>query len=200
MSERRTYAGQCHCGAVKFEMTSDLAGLGDCNCSMCSRLGWVMQTVPESDFRLLEGADKLSTYRFGSRMYAHQFCTTCGIESFARGDDGSDVVAEPVVLATSQPTDLHADVELPGPEPHQFLGLARLARGRHHADRREVEGGCDGHPGAGQLGRDDIHPRSRDHRRLESVLETLASMRQHPVTGGARLDEGVLDVGGEFRG
>lgn len=88
MSERKTYAGQCHCGAVRFEMTSDMSGLGDCNCSMCSRLGWVMQTVPESDFRLLEGADRLSTYRFGSRMYAHQFCTTCGIESFARGDDG----------------------------------------------------------------------------------------------------------------
>ena len=88
MRERQTYAGQCHCGAVKFEMTSDMGGLGDCNCSMCSRLGWVMQTVPETDFRLLEGADRLSTYRFGSRMYAHQFCTTCGIESFARGDDG----------------------------------------------------------------------------------------------------------------
>ena len=88
MSERRTYAGQCHCGAVTFEMTSDLGSLGDCNCSMCSRLGWVMQTVPEADFRLLGGADKLTTYRFGSKMFAHLFCRICGIESFARGDDG----------------------------------------------------------------------------------------------------------------
>ena len=87
MPERHTYSGSCHCGAVTFEMTSDMSGLGDCNCSMCARLGWVMQTVPETDFRLLSGADTLSTYRFASRMYAHQFCSVCGIESFARGED-----------------------------------------------------------------------------------------------------------------
>jgi hypothetical protein len=88
MGERKTYSGQCHCGAVKFDVTTDLGSLGVCNCSMCSRLGWVMQTVPEADFHLREGADQLGTYRFNTRLYAHQFCKVCGIESFARGEDG----------------------------------------------------------------------------------------------------------------
>jgi len=88
MGERRTYHGQCHCGAVRFEVDTDLTGLGDCNCSMCSRLGWVMQSVPASDFRLLAGEERLKTYRFNTRTIAHQFCTECGIESFASGADG----------------------------------------------------------------------------------------------------------------
>ena len=88
MGERRTYAGQCQCGAVRFEVDTDLAGLGDCNCSMCSRLGWIMQSVPEADFRLLSGKEQLRTYRFNTRTIAHQFCTECGIESFASGADG----------------------------------------------------------------------------------------------------------------
>ena len=89
MTERKTYPGRCHCGAITFEMTSDFGSLGVCNCSMCSRLGWVMQTVPEADFKLLGGGDRLSTYRFNTKLFAHQFCSVCGIESFARGE-GSD--------------------------------------------------------------------------------------------------------------
>ncbi len=88
MPERKTYSGQCHCGAVKFEVSTDLGALGDCNCSICSRLGWIMQTVPAADFRLLAGGDRLTTYRFNTHMFTHLFCATCGIESFARGDDG----------------------------------------------------------------------------------------------------------------
>lgn len=94
MSERQTYAGQCHCGAVKFEMTSDLGALGDCNCSRCRRLGWVMQSVPATDFTLLSGEDKLQLYRFNTHHIDHLFCTDCGIESFSRGKDakGDEVV------------------------------------------------------------------------------------------------------------
>lgn len=88
MPDVRTYQGQCHCGAVRFEVDTDLAGLGDCNCSMCGRLGWVMQSVPAAGFRLLAGADRLKTYRFNTMAIAHQFCTECGIESFASGTDG----------------------------------------------------------------------------------------------------------------
>lgn len=88
MGDRQTYAGSCHCGAVRFEVETDLSGLGDCNCSMCSRLGWVMQSVPEADFRLLSGADRLTTYRFNTEAIAHEFCAICGIESFARGANG----------------------------------------------------------------------------------------------------------------
>src|SRR5690606_32718909 len=81
MPDRRTYAGQCHCGAVKFEVTTDLGALMDCNCSRCSRLGWVMQPVPASDFTLLQGEDKLKLYQFNTHAIRHLFCTECGIQS-----------------------------------------------------------------------------------------------------------------------
>ena len=83
-----TYHGQCHCGAIRFSATTDLSGLGDCNCSRCRRLGWLMQTVPEADFVLERGADNLKEYRFNTQTISHLFCTTCGIEPFARGSDG----------------------------------------------------------------------------------------------------------------
>lgn len=88
MPETKTYRGQCHCGAVQFQVTTDLSGTGACNCSRCRRLGWVMQSVPASDFVLESGEANLSVYHFSSETIDHLFCRTCGIESFARGADG----------------------------------------------------------------------------------------------------------------
>jgi hypothetical protein len=88
MAEKHLYSGQCHCGAVRYSVNTDLTGLGDCNCSRCRRLGWVMQSVPEADFTLEAGGENLTTYRFNTEAIDHLFCKTCGIESFARGSDG----------------------------------------------------------------------------------------------------------------
>ena len=33
----RTYHGSCHCGAVTFEVDTDLADLDECNCSICAK-------------------------------------------------------------------------------------------------------------------------------------------------------------------
>lgn len=88
MPQSSPYQGQCHCGAVRYEVKTDLAAMGDCNCSRCRRLGWVMQAVPAADFTLISGEDNLTLYQFNTRGIDHLFCKTCGIESFARGDDG----------------------------------------------------------------------------------------------------------------
>ncbi|WIY54565.1 GFA family protein [Devosia sp. YIM 151766] len=82
------FHGGCHCGAVRFTAHTDLSGLGDCNCSRCRRLGWVMQSMPASQFTLQSGEDNLTLYRFNTEKIDHLFCKTCGIESFARGGDG----------------------------------------------------------------------------------------------------------------
>ena len=37
-----------------------------------------MTSTPEQ-FELLDGADKLSTYRFNTRTAEHHFCSNCGI-------------------------------------------------------------------------------------------------------------------------
>ena len=111
MAEKHDHQGQCHCGAVRFSARTDFAGMGDCNCSRCRRLGWVMQSLPEADFTLIAGEDQLTTYRFNTEMIDHLFCKTCGIESFARGamPDGTPMVAinvncldgvDPLALAT----------------------------------------------------------------------------------------------------
>jgi hypothetical protein len=87
MPEMSLHHGQCHCGAVRFTARTDLSAMGDCNCSRCRRLGWVMQSVPEADFTLLSGENDLTLYRFNTEMIDHLFCKTCGIEAFARGSD-----------------------------------------------------------------------------------------------------------------
>jgi hypothetical protein len=86
-TEAETVHGGCHCGAVRFEAVTALDSLGDCNCSRCARLGWVMQSVPDRDFTLLSGTETLTPYRFNTERIEHLFCPVCGIESFARGTD-----------------------------------------------------------------------------------------------------------------
>lgn len=88
MPETKTYHGQCHCGAVRYEATTDMSSLATCNCSRCRRLGWVMQSLPADRFKLLSGESELSVFHFNTETIDHLFCTTCGIESFARGTDG----------------------------------------------------------------------------------------------------------------
>ncbi len=81
----QTYAGGCHCGAVRYEATADLDRTMACNCSRCSKLGWIMTFTPADNFKLIQGEDRLTDYQFHKNVIHHLFCSTCGIESFARG-------------------------------------------------------------------------------------------------------------------
>ena len=80
----RTYRGSCHCGAVVFEIDSDFPELTTCDCSICRRKNALMVKVHESSFRLIEGRDSLSEYRFHTHTAVHLFCRTCGIYTFHR--------------------------------------------------------------------------------------------------------------------
>jgi hypothetical protein len=77
-----TYTGGCHCGRVRFEVTADLGRVLECNCSICTRKGYLHLIVPREQFRLLAGAEALSTYRFGTMTAQHHFCRRCGVASF----------------------------------------------------------------------------------------------------------------------
>lgn len=83
-----SYDGSCQCGAVTFHAKLALSAPFQCNCSRCRRLNAVMASVKGEDFELLQGADMLKAYRFNSHTIAHQFCTECGVQSFAQGTDG----------------------------------------------------------------------------------------------------------------
>jgi hypothetical protein len=78
----RTMQGGCHCGRVRFKVTADLDRVTYCNCSICSKKGFLHLIVPPEQFELLSGKDDLATYTFNTRTAKHTFCKTCGIHAF----------------------------------------------------------------------------------------------------------------------
>jgi hypothetical protein len=92
MSEELVWrSGGCHCGAVRFEVAlPDHVEAQDCNCSMCAKSGFVHIIVPESRFRLLSGAEDLSSYVFNTGVARHLFCRICGVKSFYRPRSNPD--------------------------------------------------------------------------------------------------------------
>lgn len=83
VSEYVKHAGGCHCGRVRFEVTApaDLE-VDQCNCSICSKSGYLHLIVPASRFTLLCGKDELICYTFNTGAARHYFCGHCGIKSF----------------------------------------------------------------------------------------------------------------------
>ncbi|MCF2513750.1 GFA family protein [Sphingomonas sp. G124] len=79
-----TVSGGCHCGAVRFRasLPDPPVPALDCNCSVCSMTGFLHVMVPHEEFRLEQGADELTSYRFGTGAAEHLFCLVCGVKSF----------------------------------------------------------------------------------------------------------------------
>ena len=77
------HTGGCHCGRVRFEVTAPAKiTVSECNCSICSKSGYLHLVVPAERFKLLSGADSLATYTFNTGTARHLFCKVCGIKSF----------------------------------------------------------------------------------------------------------------------
>lgn len=77
-------AGGCHCGTIRFHFTlpSQDLELLVCNCSMCSRNGFLHLIVPHADFELQATPDGLASYRFGTGIAEHLFCKNCGVKAY----------------------------------------------------------------------------------------------------------------------
>jgi len=81
--EEVVHSGGCHCGRVRFELDAPAeVTVTECNCSICSKTGYLHLIVPQAKFRLLKGADSLTTYTFNTGKAKHHFCRVCGIKSF----------------------------------------------------------------------------------------------------------------------
>ncbi len=89
------YQGSCHCGAVRFAVEApEHLEVERCNCSICSKAGFLHLIVPASQFELLAGREALTTYTFNTGVARHTFCRHCGIKPFytpRSNPDGIDV-------------------------------------------------------------------------------------------------------------
>jgi len=91
-----TKKGSCHCGRVAFEVEGEPSHVIECNCTHCSRKGFLLWFVPREQFHLQAGEDALSSYRFHRHMIDHRFCMQCGCQPFAYGrhpKTGDEMVA-----------------------------------------------------------------------------------------------------------
>jgi len=83
MSDTITHEGGCHCGRVRYRVqaAADLT-VYECNCSICSKSGYLHLPANKQDFTLLRGEDELSCYTFDTHEASHLFCKHCGIKSY----------------------------------------------------------------------------------------------------------------------
>lgn len=75
------HRASCHCGAVVIEAVfpQGITGAKRCTCSFCRRRQAGNVTALSSSVRVLQGADNLSLYQWGTKTARHYFCSTCGI-------------------------------------------------------------------------------------------------------------------------
>ena len=89
------YRGSCHCGAVKFVIEApEILEVERCNCSICTKSGFLHLILPLSKFTLLSDKNALSTYTFNTGVAKHTFCSRCGIKPFytpRSNPDGIDI-------------------------------------------------------------------------------------------------------------
>jgi hypothetical protein len=89
------HAGSCHCGKISYEIDGEIDRVIDCNCSHCSRKGYLLWFVPRENLRFSSGDTELATYTFNRHQIRHHFCPVCGAAPFGFGEHppGSQVAA-----------------------------------------------------------------------------------------------------------
>ncbi|RYV01727.1 aldehyde-activating protein [Shewanella sp. OPT22] len=81
MEFKHTHTALCHCGEVKLSLylPNGLEELRRCNCSMCSRRGAIVASVPLANLKITAGDEYLTLYHFNTHTAQHFFCSKCGI-------------------------------------------------------------------------------------------------------------------------
>ncbi len=77
------HQGGCHCGQVRYEArASATINVSECNCSICSKSGYLGMIITKDRFNLISGEECLTEYTFDNGAAKHLFCKHCGIKSF----------------------------------------------------------------------------------------------------------------------
>ncbi|RJG13482.1 GFA family protein [Pseudomonas cavernicola] len=81
------YQGGCHCGKIAFEVEGELTQVMECNCSLCSKRGYLLWFVPREQLRLSTPESNLATYLFNTKKIQHHFCPTRGCAPFGEASN-----------------------------------------------------------------------------------------------------------------
>ncbi len=113
------YHGSCHCGRIAYDVEGELQTVMECNCSHCSRKGYLLWFVPREQLTLNTPDAAIATYRFNKHAIEHRFCTNCGCAPFALGNGpGGQPMASINVRCLE-------GVDLAGLEVRKFDGRSR---------------------------------------------------------------------------
>jgi hypothetical protein len=79
MTPANSHTVSCHCGRIKFEVAAELRKVRDCNCSICSRAGYLHWYVEPAQVKLLTERQSMTSYVWRSLNGFHCFCPVCGV-------------------------------------------------------------------------------------------------------------------------
>ena len=83
--------GNCHCGAVTFELREDVEWLTECNCSICRRLGTTWAHAEMSKVTVDKAEDATLAYSWGDRELVFHTCKGCGCTThWVKAEPGPD--------------------------------------------------------------------------------------------------------------
>ncbi|WP_109463962.1 GFA family protein [Albibacillus kandeliae] len=76
-----TVRASCHCGAVVLtaDLPRGLTAPARCDCSFCRRRQAANVSARTDTVTIVQGAENLTLYSWGTGTAKHYFCKTCGI-------------------------------------------------------------------------------------------------------------------------
>jgi len=88
--------GACNCGAVAFEIDTDISDVFVCHCSICRRFtgsnGISVIVVDNSVFRWVRGEDHIVTWKKPNADWQAGFCKVCGSSLPGANDESNTFV------------------------------------------------------------------------------------------------------------
>ena len=78
----RTYSGNCHCGAFKFNIQiPELKSFIECNCNTCFKNGYKWIFLDVSHFNIIRGDGILKAYDFGDGSMVHKVSSMINLQN-----------------------------------------------------------------------------------------------------------------------
>lgn len=102
------YRGSCHCGNIAFSIEADIEQAMECNCSHCSRKGYLLCFVPRERLALDAPRVEPVTYTFNKHKIQHRFCPVCGCAPFGEGVDPTGKATAAINIRCLENIDLAA--------------------------------------------------------------------------------------------